>query len=68
MCREYPKIVPPVIVNGVEVMELCHCCFGAGERVIFVTAQVRVTIKEYRGIEVRIQRVTYIVCVPVENA
>ena len=49
-------------------MEFCHCGLCAGERVVFVASQVRVTIEEYWRVVVRIERVAYIVCIPVEVA
>ena len=67
-CRENPKVVSPVVVNGVDVMEFRHRSFRACECVIFGTAEVRVTVEEYGIVVVRIKRIAYVVCAPIEYA
>ena len=57
----------PVIVNRVEVMEFCYCCLCTCESVIFIAAQVRITVEEYWGQVIRVERVAYVIGVPEER-
>ena len=60
--------MPPIIVNGVEVVEFCHRSLCARACVVFGAAEVRIPFEEYRCKVVRIKRIFGGVRAPVEYA
>ena len=66
--RENPQVVPPVIVNGVDVVEFCHGRFGSCSGVVFGTAEVRISVKEYRCVVVSVKRIFDGIGVPMQVA